>query len=146
MILFPSSLFLVYHLSVHLFPALFVSFFLLLSLPALIQPFSDKQKAVIFINLGGPSMGLDAWTVRARSMLGVSDVGGGEVVGRKPPQGYWSLRWWRNKSNYFGFLIYAAGSEARLYTASLSDSVRRYPQPESAGVSLSMKKSSASCC
>lgn len=66
---------------------IFLSIFFLHSLfhffLALIQPFSDKQKAVIFINLGGPLMGLDAWTVRARSMLGVSDVGGGEVE-----------RWW----------------------------------------------------
>lgn len=117
------------------------------SLPALTQAFSIEQKAVIFIHLQGPWIGLDAWTVRARSMLGVSDVGGGEVVGRKPPQGYWSLSWWRNKSNYCGFLIYAVTqAQKRLYAASQSDSVHRYPQPESAGVSLSMKKSFASCC
>lgn len=63
------------------------------------------------------------------------------------PQGCWSLSWLRNKSNYPASLIYAATSpqQVRLHAALLSDSGRRYPRPESAGVTLDVKKSCASC-
>lgn len=69
---------------------------------------TDNLESVIFINLGVPRIGLDAQTVRGRSMPGVSHVGDeGDGGQETTPQGYWSLSWLRNKSNYLAFLIYA---------------------------------------
>lgn len=103
-ILFLSfSLLIICHLSIHLFPPL--SFLSLFLPPCAALVFPDKEKTVIFINLGG--WGWNQKLSEEEVLLGVSKVGGWGVLWRKPPQRYWSQSLLRNQSKDLGFLIYA---------------------------------------